>query len=390
MIKSKNFRQKWLPLVLMPLFSVAVLAGCSSDDDDDGGDAVNPTTPVVDPDAVTGDADGNGVPDAFQTAVAADDANGNGIADVFETPADPATAAADENGNAVDDSFEASLTAGADANADGVDDAAAATLAGGAAPDPDGTAPDPGATPEPVVVDQTGPLASVPVGEIATTAFSWDGFNLSGQVDVINAGVPLAGAGIYQGISAAGVSQPIVPLNGDGNPTFFVPSPVGPDQQTLIAENIVSGNLFVRVNLADGSQRDGIILLPGIQPSFTVLNAENAVPAGTAITTGRAFINVNTATGDTSAVLDVDLQATDVDADDNPVVISAVSIREGGPTENGVVIAELLDSGNGRTFTLTGVFSPEDLESVLSGNTYFSVTVQGDDSEFIRGQIPAF
>ena len=62
MIKQKTSKQKLLPLALLPLFSVAVLAGCGSDDDDDGGAVV---TPPAEEGVVIGDADGNGVADAF-------------------------------------------------------------------------------------------------------------------------------------------------------------------------------------------------------------------------------------------------------------------------------------------------------------------------------------
>ena len=147
-----TMRQRWLPMALVPLFSVAVLAGCSSDDDDDPAD--EDTTPVV------ADANNDGTPDAFQvldpfnaTAELVDtnadgvddrdvdmdgiddrDANENGIADQYESPADATATAADENGNSIDDSFEVEQVGGADdADGDGVNDAAAALLAGGTA-----------------------------------------------------------------------------------------------------------------------------------------------------------------------------------------------------------------------------------------------------------------
>ena len=145
MSKSKKFKQKWLPLALVPLFSVTVLAGCDSDDDDDGDGGV-----TITPDAVVGDADGNNIPDAFETLNAAEDTNGNGIIDTFDAEL---TSGADANGNAVDDSFEAALTNGPDAEPDGVDDEALAAVTGGGTDPTDGT----GGT-EPVDIDQTGPL----------------------------------------------------------------------------------------------------------------------------------------------------------------------------------------------------------------------------------------
>jgi len=129
MIKPKTSKQRLLPLVLLPLFSVAVLAGCGSDDDDDGGDVTPPVTDGGEtppgPDggetptdgAIVGDADGSGVPDAFEIATTGGaDANGNGIDDDFDSTI---TGGADSNGNEVDDSFEAAL-GGVDADGDGL------------------------------------------------------------------------------------------------------------------------------------------------------------------------------------------------------------------------------------------------------------------------------
>jgi len=123
LIKTMHSKRRWLPLAVVPLFSMAVLAGCSSDDDN------NPDTTTPEPSVVVGDGNGNGIADGFETVSADDDANGNSIADIYEAPADTTTAAADTNDNGIDDSFEASLTGGTDANADGIDDAAAAVVA---------------------------------------------------------------------------------------------------------------------------------------------------------------------------------------------------------------------------------------------------------------------
>lgn len=121
MNKTKQIFRQWLPLALMPMMSVAVLNGCSSDND---GSAT--TTPVV---AV--DADNNGIPDAFEAATTGGtDANADGIDDIYATT----ETGTDSNTNGIDDSYEASLTGGADTNADGIDDVAAATLAGGTTP----------------------------------------------------------------------------------------------------------------------------------------------------------------------------------------------------------------------------------------------------------------
>lgn len=79
---------------MVPLFSAAVLVGCSSDDDDDDADGgtdevTEPTDPEVTEPVDPGDdvvaLDENGVPVAFG-GTGDLDANGNGINDVFEQP----------------------------------------------------------------------------------------------------------------------------------------------------------------------------------------------------------------------------------------------------------------------------------------------------------------
>ena len=76
-------RKRWISLAVAPLFSMAVLAGCSSSDDDDDGDNPGEDVVVVDPvETPSADADGDGIPDGFQTDDTALDSNGNTINDL--------------------------------------------------------------------------------------------------------------------------------------------------------------------------------------------------------------------------------------------------------------------------------------------------------------------
>ena len=384
MSKLKKPNKRWLPLVMVPLFSAAVLVGCSSDDDDDDADGgtdevTEPTDPEVTEPVDPGDdvvaLDENGVPVAFG-GTGDLDANGNGINDVFEQPLGGGDIT-DSNGNFVDDSFEAELTGGDDANTDGIDDAAAAELEAATNPV------------EPVVVDQTGPLNVISLPGVGTADLAWDGFNLSGQLN-IDDGVEVVSAGIYTGIGAAGNGELAIALNGSA-PTLFVPTGVAENTQALIAENIVSGNLFLQAQLADGNQQTGIILLDGVEPKFTELTGANEVPDPVvAFSVGQAFINVNTVTGDIAAVVRVNLNPADLDAEGNPDTITAAHIHVGGPAETGPVIVPLDNpSGDTLTWTATAQLSTADLASLLEGNTYFNVHSTGFPDGFIRGQIPA-
>lgn len=407
MSKLKTSKQRLLPLALVPLFSVAVLAGCGSDDDDPV--TTNPGG-MTGGNTLVGDDDGNGIPDAFETLDATADANGNGIADVYEMPIDAdATPAADTNDNGIDDSFESAVQGGDDANSDGVVDAQAAALAGGGdtgggdtgggdtgggdtgggdtgGGDTGGNTGGGDTTPP-----ATGALNDISIGfgdnNVGNAALVWDGTTLSGQVDMVDGTSPV-GAAIYTGIAAGGNGQQAVALNGDGNPTYFVPSGLAADQAALITDNISSGNLYIQIDLADGSSQNGIILVDGVQPKFTSLSAGNSVPAGTAFSNGQGFMNLNTQTGDFVAVVNVALDATDVDADGNPQTITAAHIHSGGTGENGPVLVGLDDTGSGTSWTAKGTFSTDDLSSVLQGRAYFNVHGT-DGSGFIRGQIPA-
>ena len=138
-------------------------------------------------------------------------------------------------------------------------------------------------------------------------------------------------------------------LNSDGIPTYFVPNGLGEDMASIIADNILSGNLFINVELSDGNTATGIILLEGVEPTFVNLNAGNTVPAGTEFSVATGFINVNTVTGDFTAVVNVDINVEDVDADGNPEFASAVNIQRGAADENGDTIFALENTGNSIT-----------------------------------------
>ncbi len=377
---AKKTNLRWLPLALVPLFSVSVLVGCSSDDD-------KTDTPAA---TVVGDTDGNGIPDAFQSTDAAADTNGNLIADVYEPAADATDA--DSNNNNIDDTFEAVLTMGTDANADGIDDDAAATLdgsgtetggsetggseTGGSETGGSETGGSEGGEAD----SQTGALNVVTVGNAGAANLTWDGTTLSGQFDLAD-GVTVNSAALYSGIAAAGNGKLIIALNGTG-PSRFVPSGIAADNTAAIADAIIRGNLYIQAELADGSTQNGLVLLNGVQPKFTIIDAEGVNSSG------QGFINVNTVTGDMTAVMKIFLNSDDLDADGNSQTISAGHIHMAAATEDGPVIVPLENlSGDGVTWTATGQLTTEQLSALMAGDTYFNAHAT-DGSGFIRGQIP--
>lgn len=386
-------RKRWISLAVAPLFSMAVLAGCSSSDDDDDGD--NPVDPgedvvVVDPvETPSADTDGDGIPNGFQTDDTALDSNGNTINDAFEA----ADAADDTNENLITDSLEAELTGGPDADNDGVDDDALAALNG----DTGGTQ-----VVEVEPIDQTGDLNPITLSNGAGTAnFAWDGANLSGTVTeaadetgaIINDGIQITSVSVDSGIFAVGtttqpVGQTVLNLNGS-SPTFSTPNPIDPSIASVIAENIVGGNLFVTAQLSNGGVGQGTILLPGVAAQFSNLASENNVPAPETnfFSGGAGSININTVTGDIAASVRVDVIISDVDAAGNAQSVTAVSINEGAADATGPIIVPLTLSPDG-FYTAVQQLSTENLSSVLTGNAYFEV-LGTDGNPFIRGQIPA-
>ncbi len=384
MIKPKTSKQKMLPLAL---FSMAVLIGCGSDDDDDGGAVITPpvtdggevtppdggeVTPPATGGGVIGDADGNGIADAFEAAVTGGaDINGNAIDDTFDSEL---TGGADSNENQIDDSFEAAVTGGADTDADGIDDSVDGDVVTGAPVEP---------------IVQTGQLNDISIGfnenNVGIGFFNFDGSTLSGTVEIAD-GVQATTASIFSGIPAGGTGEQVVQLNGS-SPTFSTPLPIGPDETQIIADNIQSGNLFLQVDLANGGSQTGPILLNGVTPTFTNLDSASVVPAGTANSTGQGSMNINTVTGNYSAVVTfVNLNAGDLDAAGNPQTISGVSISNGAAGETGAAIVNLTDTGGGTTWTAQGIFNPTDLATVLGGNANFTA-LGTDGTPFLRGQI---
>ncbi len=452
-MKTQNSpKHRWLPIALVPLMSVAVLAGCSSDDDDpvdpagvvgdangndlpdaaeaaitlgtdanaDGIDDLYATpadatvTPAdsnengiddsfevsitegtdanedgIDDDAaaalaaITGggtteppnpDANGNGLPDAVEGGT---DANGDGVDDQFATPADPSVTPADTNNNGVDDSFEVALTGGADANGDGIDDAAAAALA---ANNPGTTDPGQGGQPD-------GNIAQLVIGQNQGTAnLDFDGNNLSGTV-TLDESVSASAVWLFTGIAASrDPGSPAVQLNGGGS-DFEIPVNLSADQSTQISENLNNGNLFIVVETTDGQVLRSNQILPGdnaVTATFTSL-----VPAAgtTPISSGEAFMNINTQSGAFSTVLTINLSAQDVDANGDPVTIGAVQLHSGSIT--GPVLATLTPQDN-NLWSATGTLGADDLGVVTSNNAFFNVELNDGNTpgaSFLNGQL---
>ena len=367
--------KRWISLAVVPLFSMAVLAGCSSDDDDDG--AGTPIAEVPDgsnpADAGPADIDGDGVADAFQSSDTTIDTNGNTIIDAFEA----SDTDADENGNGINDVFEAELTGGEDLNNDGIDDAAAASL------DED----TPVVAVEPI--DQTGELNPITLSNGAGIGnFVWDGVNLSGSVSAAE-NVQINSVSIQSGIFAVGTSgQQVLVLNGS-SPTFSTPTPIDSNIAAVIAENIVGGNLFINAQLSDGNNGQGTILLPGVEAAFANLASDNVIPTPetSAFSGGAGSINVNTVTGDIAAAVRVDINPSDVDGSGNSQTATQVSINAGAADATGPIIATLTLGTDG-FFTVVQQLSQENLAALRAGETYFEV-LGTDGNGFIRGQIPA-
>ena len=441
-MKTRTLTNKrWLPLAIVPLFSVAILSGCSSSDDDDdnpGSGTTPPTTPVAT------DSNDDGIPDSFQVLdtlnantdlVDADgdgiddrdlnqdglddrDADGNGIADEFQTPVDPAVAATDSNGNEIDDSFESSLTGGADTNNDGIDDAAAAQLVAGGATTAGGTTGgdtsggttggdttgdtsggdttggdttggdttggDSGGGTAGGGTPATGSIDGITFGSSTATAeLNFDGSRLTGTVEAPDA-VEVA---LFSGIAAsAGNVQRLINFNGTG-PTFFMPNPLSDQENAPILDSLQSGSLFIQITSNTGEIiRSSQVLPPGniILPIFTPL--EVAVGSGFS-SNGASFFNVNTATGQYTAVATVNLDVSDLDAGGNPITVAEANIHSGSPT--GPVIVQLtMDTPT--VFSATGTLSAADLATIQQNNGWFNITQNDGNTpgaSFVTGQI---
>ena len=431
MSKTKQIFRKWLPLALIPMMSVAVLSGCSSDDDDDDdiltvvpvepdtdGDGDGVTTPVV-----VGDTDGNGIPDAFEAnTTGGTDINGDNIDDIF------GVIDTDNNTNGIDDSFEASVTGGADANQDGIDDDAASTLDTGTDGDGsegtngngtdgdggDGTGggdetggegtgggdetggegtgggdetggtggslPDTGSLGDLVLGNPNNPQGTVDV--------SWDGRILSGSITPIDS-VGATGAALFRGIAASNdPGEQVLQLSGTA-PNFTFPIGLSEDQIAPIVAGMARGNLFVLVQSASGPIRSDQFLPPGgaVVATFTALESNDT----TVFSNGAAFLNVNTITGDYTAYLNVNLNPTDTDSDGNPITVSAANIHQ--DSINGTPIIPLADTGAGIAFSATsatGQLSAEILSILSNNNGWFNVQQNDGNTpgaSFVSGQI---
>ena len=432
-MKTRTLTNKrWLPLAIVPLFSVAVLTGCSSDDDDDPADGG--TTPVV------ADANNDGTPDAFQVldpfnadAALVDenndniddrdldmdgvddrDANENGIADQYESPADTTATAADENGNFIDDSFEVAEVGGADdADGDGVNDAAAALLAGGGATtsgETTGTTTSGETTSGETTSGETtsgettsgettggetggettggttggetggettggttggdtptGNLGDITFGDTdASAALSFDGTRLTGTVEAADA-VEVA---LFQGIAAsAGTVQRVLNLNGTG-PTFFMPNPLSDQENAPILEAMGSGNLFLQITTSGGETIRSIQLLPPGN-TVTALFAPLEVADDSGFNSnGASFLNINTTTGQFSAVATVNINVDDLDEDGNTISVAAAHIHSGsaaGP----IMVTLNMDSST--AFSATGTLDADDIATIQQNNGWFNV-----------------
>lgn len=432
-MKTRTLTNKrWLPLAIVPLFSVAVLSGCSSDDDDDAGNGVT---------TVVADANEDGTPDAFQVldpfnadATLVDengdsiddrdldmdgiddrDANENGIADQYESPADSATTAADENGNFIDDSFEVAEVGGADdANGDGVSDSAAALLAGGTTTGTATGGETAGETTGSTTSGETGgetagettggttggettggtttggtqPTGSidgVTFGDNSTVAanLTFDGTRLTGSVEAADA----AEVALYSGIAASGgVVQQVVNLNGSA-PTFFMPNPLSDQENAPVVENFQSGNLYIQVTTNSGEViRSSQLLPPGgtVTPTFTPLELDASSEYSS---NGAAFLNVNTVTGQYSAVATVNIDVSDLDADGNTITVGAAHIHAGSAAGD-VIVTLTMDTPT--AFSASGTFSDADLATIQQNNGWFNVHLNDGTTpgaSLVTGQI---
>lgn len=441
MKKTSLPNNRWLPLALVPLMSVAVLAGCSSDSD--------PVT--VAPVAAVGDTNDNDLPDAAEAGFTmGTDANSDGIDDLF------AVTDADTNENGIDDSFEASITMGTDANADGIDDAAAATLAGGGVtpPNPDangnnvpdaveaaitmGTDADGDgiddnydvpADPAVIAADtnnndvddsfevsitmgtdansdgiddaaaailaannnpgnggggESGTAGELTIGNNQGSAnFDFDGSNLSGTVTLDDT-VSASSVWLYTGIAASRASgNPAVQLEGSGSAYEIPVNALSDDQRTQISDNINSGNLFVLVNTSDGGTLRSNQILPAdnsVTATFTTLSPQSGE---TLISSGEAYLHFSSLSGAFTTALSINLSVQDVDADGNPISIGTVALRSGSIT--GPVLATLEAQGD-NVWTTTGVMGAEDLAQVTSNNAFFNAETTGG-APFLSGQL---
>jgi len=303
MKRSIELKRKWIPFALIPMMSVAVLAGCSSDDDD-----TDDGTVIVDGNGDGSDGDGGDGSDGDGGDVVSGDGIGTGDLD-------------------------------------------------------------------PVGIE----------GDLGTVNFSWDGFNLSGTVST-NADAGATSAALYQGIAASNdAGMQLIELSGSG-PDFTYPNGLSSDQSAPIAAQIAAGNLFVRIQTASGPV-DSFQLLPpsrAVVATYTTLSTNDSSVSSS----GDAFMNVNTISGDYSIYLSVNIDERDTDEDGNTVTLSAAHVH--AESASGPVIVPLSDTGSSEQFSATGQMNADQLSVVTSNNAWFNVHLNDGNTpgaSFLTGQI---
>ncbi len=346
-------------------------------------DAAAEALAAIDNSLSESDLNANGIPDALEAAnTGGTDANSDLVDDLYAQPAEGSTAtAADTNGNGVDDSFEVALTGGNDLNSDGVDDDAAALVAnsngdGNGNGNGNGTA--------------TGNLNAVAIGnDQGTVDFNFENSTLTGTVTLAD-GVTASDVWIYSGVAASrDPGNPSVQLVGDGS-TYSIPNPLSADQSSGIANNMLSGNLFVLVNTTSGDTLRSLQILPAdnsVIATYTSLSGSNG---STVASGGEAFLNYNKNSGEYSAVLTVTLSASDVDGSGAPITIGNAHIHTDSISGN--VIIGLTGNGDSTIWSATGVMDAAALAVINTNNGWWNAH-QNDGTtpgaSFLSGQIQA-
>ncbi len=193
-------------------------------------------------------------------------------------------------------------------------------------------------------------------------------------------------AALIRGIAASPDNgSQLIELSGTG-PNFEYPVGLSADQSAPIEDAFSAGNVFVRVQTASGAV-DSFQLLPpsgAVVATFSNLTTED----DSVVSTGAAFMNVNTVSGDYSVFLNVNINVSDTDADGNTVTLSAAHIHSGSPS--GPVIIPLADTGNGTQFSATGTMNADQLSVITTNNGWFNVHLNDGNTpgaSFLSGQI---
>jgi len=151
-------------------------------------------------------------------------------------------------------------------------------------------------------------------------------------------------------------------------------------QSALVNDNIADGNLYVEVETNVGTMR-GPLQADDVVVAFTNLLGSNSLDPVTTLADGAGHLSINSATGEFSAVLQINRNGTT----DN---ITAAHIHLGSASEAGDVLVTLNNQG-GDVWTARGTLTGDDLTAILSGGTYFNTHTDANPAGFLRGQIPA-